>query len=99
MEPGQARIRRYCGMKGMKKEEKEGTAIRRYIRSTSDILPKGKHIVYSNLKSTQMIGLICLKTKLYSAHFVDMKLIQTLGGQLNKLIMQTNRLESKLKEL
>jgi hypothetical protein len=32
---------RYCGMKGRKIEEKEGSAIEMYIRSTSDILPKG----------------------------------------------------------
>jgi hypothetical protein len=29
-------------MKGMKIKEKKGSAIGRYMRSTSDILPKGK---------------------------------------------------------
>jgi len=31
-------------MKGREKEEKEGSAIEMYIRSTSDILPKGNDI-------------------------------------------------------
>jgi hypothetical protein len=31
-------------MRGREIMEKEGSAIERYIRSTSDILPKGKHM-------------------------------------------------------
>jgi hypothetical protein len=37
-------ITRYCGMKGMKIKEKEGSAIGMYIRSTSDIAQKWKDI-------------------------------------------------------
>jgi hypothetical protein len=36
------RIMRYSRRKGRKIKGKEGSAIGRYIRSTSDILPKGK---------------------------------------------------------
>lgn len=42
----QARILRYCGMKGEEIKEKEGSAIRMYIRSTSDVLPKYMKFVY-----------------------------------------------------
>ena len=37
---------RYCGMKGMKIKEKEGSAIGMYIRSTSDIVPKNTRNSY-----------------------------------------------------
>ena len=42
MEPRQERIMGYSRKKGRKIKEKEGTAIGMYIRSTSDILPKGR---------------------------------------------------------
>jgi hypothetical protein len=38
------KIMRDCGMKGKKIEEMEGSAIGRYIRSTSDIASKGTDI-------------------------------------------------------
>jgi hypothetical protein len=44
-------IMKYCGMNGMKIKEKRRSAIGMYIRSTSDILPKGKDIRNSYILS------------------------------------------------
>jgi hypothetical protein len=49
-------------MKGRKIKEKEGSAIVMYIRSTSDIPPKGKYIRNSYIPQ---IGRICDVLRIY----------------------------------
>lgn len=46
-------------MRGREIMEKEGSAIERYIRSTSDILPKGKHMrSIADIKELSAIHLV-----------------------------------------
>ena len=64
-------IMRCCGMKGMRIKEKERSAIEMYIRSISDILPKGKDIrssYYTNRSDMRNIADI---TELYEIAFGD----------------------------
>ena len=51
-------------MRGREIKEKEGSAIGRYIRSTSDILPKGKHM-RSIADIKELYDISCYLKKVY----------------------------------
>ncbi len=72
-------------MKGMKKEEKEGSAIGMYIRSTSDILPKGKHMrSIADIKELYDISCYLKNIYIIYSNINVLKEIKNIQGGLHK---------------
>ena len=72
-------------MRGRKIKEKEGAAIWRYIRSTSDILPKGKHMQsIADIKELYDISCYLKKIHIIYSNINVLKEIKNIQGGLHK---------------
>jgi hypothetical protein len=76
---------RYRRMRGRKIKEKEGAATWWYIRSTSDILPKGKHMrSIADIKELYDISCYLKKIHIIYSNINVLKEIKNIQGGLHK---------------